>query len=461
MSIFRAYDIRGVYPVEIHAEIVRKIAYCMVKHTGAKTVAVGYDMRESRKELFQATCEGVWSAGADVVNVGLVSTPLFYFSVIHYGEHDAGIMVTASHNPAEYNGMKMLYGDGAPIGRGSGMEEIEQMVGEMANGILNRVQSLRRTRSGDDSIEGNIREIDVLSAYVDVLCEKVNVQNITPLRVVVDAGNGMAGYVAPKIFERLPVRMTPMYFELDGSFPNHEANPIKEENTVAMRDMVLKTHADLGIAYDGDADRIAFCDERGEMIPGGMTTALLALSLLKSESDALILSDLRSSKAVEEVVLEAGGRFEMTPVGHSLIKKQMREQDALFAGELSGHFYFKEFAYLDIADYAMLLMLQLLSAEKRPLSKIISEMYSYAHSGEINFEVVDKNGVLKRLVEEYKDVAQKMYDFDGVMFEFGDWRFGVRASNTEPVLRLNLEAKNEVLMNDKVREINEIITSYE
>ena len=448
MSIFHAYDVRGLYPEEITPDVVRKIGAAFVQYTGAKTVAVGRDMRPSGDVLFPALCEGIASAGASIVDVGLVSTPLFYFSTINYPEHDAGIMITASHNPAQYNGLKFLHGDGSPIGGNSGLPEIEKLVEGMSD-----VDSRLR---GNDTV---ITTKEVMSDYIERLFSLVSTDSIKPLRVVVDAGNGMGGYVAPEVFKKLKTVMTPMYFELDGTFPNHEANPIKPENMKDLQEMVLKVHADVGVAYDGDGDRVGFVDERGDLIGGDITTALLARALLQDHVGARMLYDLRSSKSVRETIQKHGGEAGVTRVGHAFIKKHMKEEDALFAGEVSGHYYFKEFKYLDVSDYALLLMLQMISSDGRPLSHIVAEVRHYSHSGEINFSVENKEIVINRLVDVYKEKAEQYSDMDGVLFDFGDWWFNVRSSNTEPKLRLNLEGKTKELMEEKLEEVIGVINS--
>lgn len=438
MNIFKAYDIRGIFPDEITPEIVRKVGFAVVRFTGAKTVAVGRDMRPSGDVLFPALCEGIAAAGARIVDVGLVSTPLFYFAVQHYPAHDAGVMVTASHNPAQYNGLKLLHGDGAPIGGDSGLLEIERMVREMAD---------------IDSVAYEVERFDALSAYVARLYELVLPDSIAPLRVVVDAGNGMAGHVAPAVFAGLSCHLMPIFFELDGTFPHHEANPIKPENMRDLQRMVLETGADIGVAFDGDADRVGFVDERGEIVSGDIMTALIAREVLRDHPGQRVLYDLRSSKAVAEVVREAGGVPAMTRVGHSFIKKQMREEHAVCAGEVSGHYYFSAFGNLDVSDYALLLVLRMLSREQQPFSVLVSAVKRYAHSGEINFDVQDKQLVIDRLISVYKDRAERLYDFDGILCDFGDWWFNVRPSNTEPVLRLNMEARDETMLAEKKMEV--------
>lgn len=442
MSIFKAYDIRGLYPQEITADVARKVGRAMVKLTGAETIAVGRDMRASGEVLMQALCEGIAYEGAKVVDVGLVSTPLFYFSVREFAEHEAGIMITASHNPAVYNGFKLTRADGMPIGQDSGMRDIEKMVGEMDDGC---------------SASRVIEKKNTLDAYIQKLFSLVNPNEIGELKVVVDAGNGMAGYVVPEIFSQLSCEMQMLYFELDGNFPNHEANPIVAENMrVAMKN-VVEIGADIGVGYDGDADRIAFIDEKGSLISGDITTALLAREILVDHPGARILYDIRGSKAIGEMIEEAGGTYGITRVGHAFIKEQMKKENALMAGELSGHFYFEEFGRMDTSDYALLLMLRLLTRSKKSLSQLVSEVRRYAHSGEINFDVEDKEKVLDRLKNRYQSIAKKFSEMDGLLFDFGDWWFNVRPSNTEPKLRLNLEAKDVEMMEEKKQEIISLI----
>lgn len=445
MSIFRAYDIRGLYPSEITPDIVRKVGSALVKFTGAKTIAVGRDMRPSGNDLCPALCEGIASAGGKVVDIGLVSTPLFYFAVQNYPEHEAGVMVTASHNPAEYNGLKMVMADGMPIGAESGMKDIEKMVNEMSEA---------------PSVKCESTEKSVIDDYISKLFSFIDPTEIKPLRVVVDAGNGMAGAVVPHIFKKLKCIMTPMYFELDGTFPNHEANPIIPENTKDLSDMVLKTHADIGVGFDGDADRIGFVDEKGDLITGDLITAILAKELLSENKGAKILYDVRESRSVAEVITEAGGKALMSRVGHSFIKAQMQKEDALFAGEFSAHYYFKEFGNLDNSDYALLLMLGLLSKAKRPLSELVKDVRRYAHSGEINFEAQNKQEVIDKLREKYEREAREVTDIDGIRLDFEDWWFNVRASNTEPKLRLNLEARNEAQMEEKKSQLIKEIEDF-
>ncbi|MDD4995301.1 MAG: phosphomannomutase/phosphoglucomutase [Patescibacteria group bacterium] len=444
-GIFKAYDIRGVFGQDFDTETAKRVGRAMVKFTGAKTVVVGRDMRKSSPELCRAVIDGIISSGADVVNIGECSTPTFNFALAEYDLHDAGIMITASHNPAKYNGFKLCYGDSLPIGKGSGMDEIKELV--MRGGF-------------EDQPAGNVVESPITEEYIKKIFSFVNVDKIKPLKIVIDAGNGMAGPILKKIFKRLPqVEVTPMFFEPDGTFPNHEANPIKEENLRDLKEKVKEIAPDLGIAFDGDCDRVGFVDERGETISGDFITALLAKEILKKYPGAIIHYDLRSSWAVRDTILENGGKPEMCMVGHALIKKLMRQTGAVFAGELSSHFYFKDFYGVESGDLTMLYILTLLSGEGKNISELVAPLKKYFHSGEINFEVDDKEGRMRELEEKYSSEAKDVSHIDGIRLEFEDWWFNVRASNTEPLLRLNLEAKTKELMEEKRDEISKILNS--
>ncbi|NIP33040.1 phosphomannomutase/phosphoglucomutase, partial [Candidatus Saccharibacteria bacterium] len=321
----------------------------MVLFTNAKTVVVGRDMRASSPGLAKAVIEGVTSMGADVIDIGECSTPVFNYAVAEYDLHDCGIMVTASHNPAKYNGFKLSYGDALPIGKGSGMDEIKKLVleGEFKEQKV-----------------GNVVESPITDEYIEKIFSFVDVKKIKPMKIIIDAGNGMAGPILEKIFKRLPqIEMISMYFKPDGTFPHHEANPIKEENLADLKKKMKEVMPDLGVAYDGDCDRIGFVDEQGETIPGDFMTALLAKEILKNNKGAKVHYDLRSSWSVRDTILEAGGKPEMCMVGHALIKKLMRETGAVFSGELSSHFYYKDFYTVESGDLTLLFILQLLSEE--------------------------------------------------------------------------------------------------
>jgi len=443
-GIFKAYDIRGVYGDDFDEEMARKLAQAMVEFTGAKTMVVGRDMRSSSPKLSEAVIAGVLSSGADVIDIGECSTPVFNYAVAEYDLHDAGIMVTASHNPAKYNGFKLSYGDAMPIGKASGMDEIKKLVlkGEF-----------------EEKPAGNIVESPITDAYIEKIFSLIDPKKIEPMKIIIDAGNGMGGPILEKIFKKLPqIELTPMYFNPDGTFPHHEANPLKEENLIDLKEKMKELAPDLGAAFDGDCDRVGFVDEKGETVSGDFVTGLLAEEMLKRYPGGVVHYDLRSSWAVRDVIIENGGKPEMCMVGHALIKNLMRKTGAIFAGELSSHFYFKDFYGVESGDLTLLRMLELLSEEDKTMSELVAPLRTYFHSGEINFEVEDKDGMMKKLEEKYKDGAKDVSHLDGIRIEFNDWWFNVRASNTEPLLRLNLEAKTKELMEEKRDEISKIIS---
>jgi len=451
-SIFKSYDIRGIYPGEFDAEAAYKIARATVICTKANVVVVGRDMRASSPEIAAAVIRGITDQGADVIDIGLASTPLFYFAVADYDLHDAGMMVTASHNPKEYNGLKIVYGDGRGIGLESGLAAIRDLA-----------------MAGDfsDVPRGTVVESDVRAEYIAKLFAFVPKESITPLKVVVDAGNGMGGLLTADIFGNLPCELTPIFLDLDGTFPNHEPNPIKEANLADLKKKVLEIGADLGVAYDGDADRVGFIDSRGAMVRGDIVAILLAKEILRVSQGALVLGDVRVTTAMKEEVVAAGGRFEFCKVGHANIKKQMKEGGAAFAGELSAHYYFNDFPGIESGDLTMLYVLaairprahgrETISASGKPLHDLVAEYLRYFHSGEINFTVADKEKIIQAAEEKYVASAVSVLKLDGLRVDFSDWWFSLRASNTEPLLRLNLEATTKELMEEKKQELTNLI----
>ncbi len=441
-SIFKAYDIRGIYPQDLNEGIAYRLGRALVVFTGAKTVVVGRDVRLSSPSLFNEVSRGILDQGGEAIDVGVVSTPMFNFAVAEYKEHEAGIMITASHNPKEYNGFKLCYGNALPIGGETGMAEIKKLVMEGNFG---------------EEKKGKIEKKEILKNYVEKIFSLVNVDEIKPLKVVVDTGNACGAVPLLEIFEKLPCKLVPLYFELDGNFPNHEANPLKEETLKDLKKKVLEEKADLGVAFDGDADRVGFVDEKGNTVRGDMIAALVAKELVGESPKALVFYDVRSSWAVREEVEKMGGMAKMCRVGHALIKKQMREEAALFAGEFSSHFYYKNFYNVESGDLTMLKILEIVSKENRPFSEVVMPLLRYYHSGEINFEVEDKMGKMKELEKRYTGMAKDVSHLDGIRLEFDDWWFNVRPSNTEPLLRLNLEAKTKELMEEKKMELMEII----
>lgn len=441
-SIFKAYDIRGVYPEDLNEEIVYLIGRALVVLTGAKTVAVGRDVRISSDSLFSALAKGISEQGADVVDIGIATTPMLNFAVAEYAEYEAGVSITASHNPKDYNGLKLCYGNALPIGENTGMSDLKKLVIE---------------GKFSDRPAGKITKKDISGAYIKKVLSLIDVKKIKPLKVVVDTANAVGAIPLPEIFKKIPCKLIPLYFELDGNFPNHEANPLKEETLADLKKKVLEEGADIGVAIDGDADRIGFVNERGETVRADLILALIAKRLLEENPGKLILYDVRSSRIVKEEVERAGGRAEMCRVGHALIKKQMWDSGALFAGEFSSHFYYWDFYKVESGDLTMLKLLEIISESGKSFSEIVAPLLRYYHSGEINFKVNDKEGKMKEAEEEYGASAMEISHLDGVRLDFEDWWFGVRASNTEPLLRLNLEAKSEKLMQEKKKELEKII----
>ncbi len=427
MGIFKAYDIRGLYPEELNEELAEKIGLAAGNFFGGKTIVVGRDMRRSGPALAEALIRGLTRAGKDVVDIGSVTTPMVTFAVARYG-YDAGLMVTASHNPAKYNGIKLTAKGAEPVSYDTGINQIEEMV---ASGNLPEAPT-----------KGSVTSRDILADYIEHLLTAA--RDIRGLKVVIDAGNGMAGMLMPPLFEKLDCELVPLYFELDGTFPHHEANPLKPENIVDLQKKVVEVGADVGVAFDGDGDRVAFVDEHGEAISCDLITALIAREVLKDDPGAHIIYDLRSSWVVREEIEAAGGKPVISRVGHSFIKRMMRQKDAAFGGELSGHYYFRENFYCDSGAFALLKVLSLLSTAGKPLSELVRPLKRYYASGEINSEVEDKDAKIEELARLY--AAGEAHRLDGLTVEFRDWWFNVRPSNTEPVLRLVVEAKSRERM---------------
>ncbi|MDP8213716.1 MAG: phosphomannomutase/phosphoglucomutase [Candidatus Euphemobacter frigidus] len=439
MGIFKAYDIRGTVPDELNPEIAYRIGNALAQFLGAKNIVAGRDMRISSPEIFDAAGRGIRDAGVDLVDIGLASTSACYFAD-GQGGYGGAMMVTASHNPARYNGFKLCREQAIPLSYESGIEEIESIVGE---GDL--VKAVR---------PGREIKMDITGVYLDHVLSFA--QYIAPLKVAIDGGNGMAGKYIPLLFEKLPCRLIPLYLELDGRFPNHEANPLKEENLADLKKLVVKSGADLGVAFDGDADRVTFIDENGRTIANDITTALVAQETLSRYPGSAVIYDLRSSWVVAEVIQKMGGRAIESRVGHSYIKRHMREHNAVFGGELSGHYYFRENFYADNAEIALIKILNLISSRQEPISRIVEPLRKYAATGEINFQVEDKEGKIEELAEEFSD--GEVYFMDGVSVRYPDWWFNVRKSNTEPLLRLNMEARTPELLEEVKRKVIAVIT---
>ena len=434
MGIFKAYDIRGVHPTELDADTARKIGHAFARLLDARRLLVGRDMRVHSPEVAGAVIEGMRDAGADVISIGLASTPMTYFA-IGSQDVDGGLCVTASHNTGEYNGMKLCSRGAKPISRANGIADIERMCVEPYPGVVGE--------------RGALEELDLNEAYAAHVASFCDMEG--ELTLAIDAANGMAGHTLPGILPRLPKLSTEtLFMEPDGTFPNHEANPLKEENLDDVRALVRSSGAAAGVGFDGDADRCCFVDETGETVTADLMTALLAREFLRKEPGAHVVYDLRSSWVVKEEILAGGGVAHRDRVGHSFIKATMREHGAVFGGELSGHFYFRDNFVCDSGALAMVSALNLLSRgenQGRPLSELVRNLRRYHSTGEINFEVEDKAAAIARLKERYADGKQD--ELDGITVEYGDldsddwWWFNVRMSNTEPLLRLNLEARRQ------------------
>ncbi len=437
MGIFKAYDIRGVYPSELSEETAYKVGRALVTFLRCKNVVIGHDMRPSSVIILRELSRGITDQGADVIDIGLASTPMVYFAA---QGHDAAIVITASHNPAQYNGFKLCRENAIPISGDTGIKEIEQMV--------------LKNNFSDPSKKGNISKKDVMKDFIAHNLKFL--RPIKPLKIVIDTANAMGGYTFPKIFEKIPnLRYIHLFPELDGSFPNHEANPLKYETLKDLQKKVIEEKADFGIAIDGDCDRCSFVDEKGEIIPNDFITALLGSMVLEQHPGSVVLYDLRSTWTIKERIEKKGGKPMMCRVGHAPIKLQMRENDAAFAGELSGHYYYKDSFFTESSIISSLLMMKLVTDENRSLSEIVRPLHKYFHSGEINSKVQDIKTILKKLEEKYGH--GEVSHLDGLYVAFSDWWFNVRASNTEPLLRLNLEAKTKDMMEKKRDEVLGVI----
>ncbi len=453
--IFKAYDIRGLVEGELSPELAYKIgaafALFLRQHDLVKAgqrVVVGYDMRPTSVPFEAEVVRAITDQGLDVVRIGLSSTPFFNFACAHFPEHAGGVMVTASHNPAAYNGFKMTLANGVPIGKQTGMSEIRDLAaGEIPNPVEKK---------------GSVESRDIFPDYLAKLKSLVNFGAIKPLKIVVDAGNGMAQISLPKVLAELPVQVEYLFLEPDGTFPNHEANPL---NTATLRDLqakVKETGADFGFALDGDADRIGLVDNNGEVVDASHVAALIGLEVLQKQPGALGLYDLRTSQIVRDTWEAVGAKTDMCMVGHANIKKQMLETGAVFASELSLHVYFGEFYNLECSDLSLLYFLYLVSDSGQKMSELVAPLkIKYAHSGEINFEIQDKAGAMQAIRDAFGATAIKSSDLDGVWYGF-DWGFAsVRTSNTEPLLRLNLETASAELTKQKVAEFSAVLKKFE
>jgi phosphomannomutase len=440
-DIFKAYDIRGIYPVDINEDVARAIGRAYVAYLGARRIAVGRDMRLASPSIAAAFIEGALEQGADVVDYGLIATDMLYFAVARDG-HDGGAEITASHNPKEYIGMKLVRAEAFPLSGEAGISQIRDMV---IGGTI-PAPSRRGTLSANTQL---------LDDYVAHVLTFIDPAVIKPFSAVLDAGSGMAGLVAPRLFDHLACRTTRLCFEIDGSFPNHEANPLIEENRRDITERVIADKADIGIAWDGDADRCFFIDRQGEFIPGDFVTALLAEAYLLKEPKGTIIYDVRASYAVKDTVARYEGRALMNRVGHAFFKKRMREENAVFGGEVTGHYYFRDNFYADNGFIPAVLMLELMSRKGQALHELLEPLRAkYFISGEINTKVgsmADVQRKLDGLAAMY--AGGHVYTLDGISMEAPTWHFNVRASNTEPLLRLNLEATTQAEMERRRDEV--------
>ena len=445
-KVFKAYDVRGIYPSELDEQGGYAIGRAFVEQFEPKRIAVGHDMRVSSPSMAEAVIRGASEAGAAVLELGLVGTEMLYFAVGDLGL-EGGIAVTASHNPKEYTGMKIVRSGALPVGGDSGLLDV-------------RTRAMAPADMPGGQAPGHVEKYDVWPGYVERVLSFVDPEAIKPLKVVVDAANGMAGVMLPPVLERLPqVETVRCYFEPDGTFPNHEPNPLLPENREFIVRKTLDEHADFGVAFDGDADRCFFVDDSGEFVPGDFVTALFAELVLEKEPGAKIIYDVRASWAVPETIERAGGIPLMNRVGHAFIKLRMREEHAAFGGEVSGHYYFRDFSQADSGVIPFLLMLELLSKRGQKLSEILRPFReTYFITGELNTPVPDVDAKLQELEERFGKEGRVSH-LDGISIDAEDWHMNVRPSNTEPLLRLNLEARSKELMERKRDEVLEVIQS--
>lgn len=441
-EIFKSYDIRGVYPRQIDKKscflIGRAYLDFIKKFSEKPKIVIGRDARPSSPDLFKGLTAGIKKEGGRVIDIGEVTTPMLYFGV-NYLKADGGIMITASHNPSPYNGLKMTREKAIPISGETGLQEIKEKALSFKEAKIKEVK---------------VKKQDISKDYISFLTKDKEID--LEGKIGVDCGNGMTGPILRGVFQKLKVNFIPLYFKPDCTFPNHEANPFKEETLNDLKKVIKKEKAILGVAFDGDGDRVVFLDHKAEVIRGDFITSLLAKEILKEKSGK-VLYDLRSLWTPREVIKEAGGIPIMSRVGHSLIKEQMRKEKAVFAGEMSGHYFFRDFFGCESGILTMIKILEIVTKEGKSLRELVGEFKKYFHSGEINFKVEDKEKVIKKLEKKYSQ--GKISHLDGLTVEFDKWWFNVRPSNTEPLLRLNLEAKSKNLMKKKVKEIKNFITN--
>lgn len=440
-GIFKAYDIRGIYPSEINEDSFYQIGRAFVAFLKKEKpkIVVARDNRLSSLFLFKSLSKGIMDQGGDVIDIDLSPTPMFYFAVAHFG-FDGGIIITASHNPPQYNGLKMVRENAIPISGESGILDIK----ELANNDFEKSGRI-----------GSLIKKDILKEYVRFNQKSFNFKDSKKLRIVIDTANAVSGVLISEMFENFPFEIYQIFKEMDGSFPNHNPDPLIEENLRFLKGEVKNKKADLGVAFDGDGDRIIFIDERAEVVPGDLIFALLVNSLWKNNIGQKFLYDIRSSNIVKEKIEENGDIPLADRIGHSFIKEKMRKENILFAGEFTGHYYLKDHYYCEVPFFVLFSILKIISSQRKPFSEIMKPFKKYFHSGEINFKVEDKIGKIEKLKNRY--LSGKISEVDGVRVDFSDWWFLVRASNTEPVLRLVVEAKTKELMEEKKKELTLLI----
>jgi len=439
-QIFRDYDIRAIIPDQLDEDGLRRIAKAIIFHLQPKTIQVGRDMRTTSPKFHQAFIETALESGVDVVDLGLVSTDMLYFAAGKYNE-DLAITISASHNPPEYNGMKIVKKGAVAVSGESGIYQIRDLA------VSTKKLDIESKR------KGVLKKRDIMAAWIEHLVSFIDLGKMKPFKVVVDTGNGMAGYFMPHLEKKLPWQVTRLYYQLDGTFPNHIPSPIEPKNMEDTINKVKEVGADVGMAFDGDGDRVFLVDETGRILSGTVTTAIIAENLLQKNPGETILYNAIVGRIVPEIIKKYNGKPHRVRVGHTLIKEAMRKYDGLFCGEHSGHYYFRQNFYADSAIIAALLVLELMSIKNKKLSELVDEYDKYPSSGEINFKVADKESVMKQLEAEYREKAESTDWLDGVSVWFKDWWFNVRPSNTEPLLRLNIEANDRRLLEDKIKEL--------
>lgn len=445
-KIFKAYDIRGLYPAEVNEEAAEIIGRAFIRflrksQEGQLNIVVGRDGRLSSPSLCQALKKGILTEGANIIDIGLTPSPMFYFAVWKHG-FDGGAMTTASHNPPQYNGLKIVSQDANMVGKNTGLEEVKEI-------------ALQLTEQEEVPKKGVVQEKDVLNEYIDFNFRGINVEEIKPLKIVIDTGNAVGGIWIEELKKRLPGEFFHLFPEIDGNFPNHDPDPLEEESIEALKNAVQEKRADLGMAFDGDGDRVAFVDEKGKRIPPDFMTALLSKIILRENPGSKIIYSICSSNIIRDVIKENKGVPIMWKIGHTFIKEKMAQENVIFGGEYSGHYCFKSHHFCEAPLVVLLKVLEELSQKEQPISQLVAPSKKYFYSGLINLEVKDKKSALELLEQKYKQGSVSY--LDGIRIEFDNWWFNARASNTEDLLRVVVEARTKELMQEKVKEITNII----